>query len=91
MSTSPIDNSARARLREEQAAESTALKSVQRAKDAQRAQKLRLDAADRHVAEALVELIRISGAWRAARLTDEPVKALRRMAREAGLSRSEIQ
>ncbi len=91
MSTSPIDSSARARLREEQAAESTALKSVQRAKDAQRAQQLRLDEADRHVAEALLELVRISGAGRAARLTDESAKALRRMAREAGLSRSEIQ
>lgn len=91
MSTNPIADTARARLREEQAAESAALKSLHRAKGARRAQQLRLAAADEQVAEALVGLVRISGARRAARLTDESLKALRQLAREAGLSRSEIQ
>lgn len=91
MSTNPIADTARARLREEQAAESAALKSVQRAKGARRAQELRLDAADEQVREALLGLVRISGAERAARLTDESLKALRQLAREAGLPRSQIQ
>lgn len=91
MSTNPIADTARARLREEQAAESAALKSVQRAKGVRRAQEMRLDAAEEQVREALVGLVRVSGAERAARLTDESLKALRQFAREAGLSRGQIQ
>jgi hypothetical protein len=39
----------------------------------------------------MVELVRISGAWRTARLTDESVKVVRQIARDAGLTRSQIQ
>ncbi len=39
----------------------------------------------------MVELVRVSGAGRAARLTDESVKVVRQMARDAGLTRDQIQ
>jgi hypothetical protein len=91
MSLGPSESDARARLREEQAAETAALRAVQRAQDARVKQRLRLAAADGEVARAIVELVRVSGAWRAARLTDESVKVVRQMAREAGLTRSQIQ
>lgn len=91
MSSLPVDTDARARLREEQAAEAVALRSVQRAQDARTKQEQRLAAAQSTLAEATVELVRVSGAWRAARLTGEPVKVVRQMAREAGLTRDETQ
>jgi hypothetical protein len=42
--------------------------------------------ADAAVASAKVDLVRVSGAWRAAQLLGEDVKDLRRLARDAGLS-----
>lgn len=91
MSTHPTEGDARARLRKEQAAEGEALRALQRARQLQRKQEDRLDTARADVANAMVELVRVSGAWRAARLTDESVKLVRQMAKEAGLPRSQIQ
>lgn len=91
MSTHPIERDARARLRQEQAAEGEALRSLQRAKQLQRRQEERLDTARAEVAKAMVALVRASGAGRAARLSGESVKLVRQMAREAGLPRSQSQ
>ena len=91
MTSYPVASDARTRLREEQAAEAAALRLVQQAQTARSKQRLRLTSAEADVAKAIVELVRVSGAWRAARLTDESVKVVRQMAREAGLSRHEIQ
>jgi hypothetical protein len=91
MSIGPSEPDARTRLREEQAAEAAALNAVQRAQRARVKHRERLADADRSVAQAVVELVRVSGASRAARLTDESVSAVRQMARDAGLTRGQIQ
>jgi hypothetical protein len=91
MSSFPVEPDARARLHDEQAAETAAVRAVQRAQDALAKQQARLETAGATVAEAIVELVRVSGASRAARLTGESAKAVRQMAREAGLTRDEAQ
>jgi predicted KAP-like P-loop ATPase len=90
MTSIPVESDARSRLREAQAAESAALKAVQRAQEARSQQEQRLAAAQGKVTEAIAELVRVSGAHRAARLADEPLKAVRRMARDAGVSQTQI-
>jgi hypothetical protein len=90
MSSSPIGPEARARLRNEQAAEAAALKRLHRTQGARLVQEQRLTSAEAKVSEAIVDLVRVSGAWRAARLADEPVRAVRQIARDAGLSPGEI-
>ena len=90
MSTHPTESDTRARLRQEQAAEGDALRTLQRAKQMQRKQEERLDTARAGVAKAMVELVRVSGSSRAARLTGESLKLVRQTAREAGLPRSQI-
>lgn len=85
----PIDESARARLRDAQKAEATALRGVQDAEKVRARARTALDAAECALATAQVELVRTSGADRAALLLNEPVKALRRVAREAGTRPSE--
>jgi hypothetical protein len=91
MTSYPVASDARTRLRKEQAAEAAALRLVQQTQTARSKQRQRLIAAEADVAKAMVELVCVSGALRAARLTDESVKVVRQMAREAGLSRNEIQ
>lgn len=91
MGAHPTEGEARARLRQEQATEGKALRALQRAQELQRKQEGRLDTARADVAKAIVELVRVSGAWRTARLTGESVKLVRQVARAAGLPRSQIQ
>jgi hypothetical protein len=91
MASIPVESDVRTRLREAQAAEAAALKTVQRAQDARSKQQQRLDATQGKVDEAMAALVRVSGAQRAARLADEPLKTVRRMARDAGLAPSEMQ
>jgi hypothetical protein len=91
MSIHPTEGDARARLRQEQAAEGAALRALQRARQLQHKEEDRLDTARADVAKAMVELVRVSGAERAARLTGEPLRLVRQTAREAGLTRSQIQ
>lgn len=81
----PIDEAARARLREAQKAEVTALKRVQTAGTARARARTALDSAERALAAAKVALVRTSGASRAALLLNEPVKELQRVARESGV------
>ena len=81
----PIDEAARARLREAQKAEVTALKQVQTAATARARARTALDSAESALAAAKVALVRTSGASRAALLLNEPVKELRRVARESGV------
>jgi hypothetical protein len=85
VSTYPVDAAARARLRKAQQSEARALKAVGVAAKARQHAQARLDQADAALATAHVELVAISGVWRAALLTDEPVKVLRRLAHQAGL------
>ena len=79
----PIEPDVRARLRREQAAEASALKVVQRAQDGRRRQQRRVDEAQAKIGEAMVELVRVSGVQRAARLTGEPARVVRQMVRDA--------
>ncbi len=81
----PIDEAARARLREAQKAEVTALKQIQTAETARARARTALDSAESALAAAKVALVRTSGASRAALLLNEPVKELRRVARESGV------
>jgi hypothetical protein len=87
----PVESDVRTRLREAQAAEAAALRTVQRAQDARSKQQQRVDAAQAKVDDAMAALVRVSGAQRAARLAGDPVNAVRRMARRAGLAPNEIQ
>jgi hypothetical protein len=91
MATNPVDGSARDRLRQEQAAEVAALRAVRRAQEARAKQQQRVARAEAHLAEAMVDLVRVSGAGRAARLTGETTTVVRQMAREGRLTRDEIQ
>ncbi len=77
----PVDASARARLRAAQRAEATALKAVQAADEVRSRARAALDSAERAVTGAQAELVRTSGADRAALLLDVPVKALPRVVR----------
>lgn len=86
----PIDNAARDRLRDAQKAEAEALRAVGAAGKTHQKARQSLIAAERDLAAAQVELVKISGAWRAAQLLNESVKLLRRVAREAGVKPSEI-
>ena len=90
MSLTPIASDGRARLREEQAAEAAALRMVHRAQELRAKQARRLALAEGDVTKALVELVRVSGAYRTARLTNESVKVVRQAARDAGLTRTQI-
>ena len=75
----PVDESARARLRAAQKAEATALKAVQAADKVRSRARTALDSAERAVTAAQAELVRTSGADRAALLLDVPVKVLPRL------------
>lgn len=86
----PVNDQARTRLREAQKLESKALQAVIAARKARDRQQQRLDAANRKVDVALVELVGTSGVWRASRLTGEDVKTLQAKARAAGLKTSQI-
>lgn len=81
----PIKDEVRTRLRDAQKAEADALKDVGTAERSRDHARAKLDEAEAALARAQVELVKISGAWRAALLTNESVKLLRRLAREAGL------
>ena len=87
MTQLPIEADVRTRLRQEQAAEASALKGVQRAQDGQSRQQRLLDEAQAKIREAMVELVRVSGVQRAARLTGEPARAVQQMVREAAPAR----
>ena len=61
MTQVPIEADVRARLREEQAAEASALKVVQRAQAGRSRQLRRIEEAQAKIREAMVELVRVSG------------------------------
>lgn len=80
----PVNDSARARLRDAQKAEVDALRLVGAAEKVRdRAQRV-LDKAEHSLAEAKAGLVKVSGADRAALLLDEPVGALRTRLRQVG-------
>ena len=83
MGAHPIDAQARQRLREAQQAEARALRAVTSAEHHRMEAKARLDAAERDVEAALLDLVRVSGDERAAMLTATPVTTLRRIKRHA--------
>jgi len=84
----PADESARARLRDAQKAEVAALNTLEGAEKVRARAKTAFASAEATVAKAQVELVRTSGADRAALLLDLPVKELRRVMREAEAIRS---
>jgi len=84
MNRLPVDDAARARLRDAQKAEVIALRRIQTAETARARVRAALDAAERTLATAKVELVTTSGTDRAALLLNEPAGSLRRLAREAG-------
>ena len=73
----PTTESARARLRDAQKAEATALREVEAASRVQRRAHRRLDEADIALQTARHELVRVSGIDRAALLLDLPVEQVR--------------
>ena len=77
----PVNESTRARLRAAQRAEAIALRAVQAADTVRSRARAALDSAERAVATAQAELVRTSGADRAALLLDVPVKVLPRVVR----------
>ena len=79
----PIDPAARKRLQDAQRAEADALKVVELALRARERAQSKLDAANTHVDEASVGLIRVSGLSRTALLLDQQESALRRAWRDA--------
>lgn len=87
----PVDQLARTRLREAQRSEADALKAVTLAVSAYQAATARSDQARRQVDAALAELVKVSGVARAARLTGEPVNALRRAARNTSPASGDIE
>ena len=72
----PIDDSARARLRSAQKAEATALREVEATDRVRQRAQQALNAAEATLREAQLELVRVSGPERAARLLDIPVERL---------------
>lgn len=81
MGAHPVDAQARQRLREAQQAEARGLRAVTSAERQRMEAKARLDAAERDVDAALLELVQISGDERASMLTATPVTTLRRIKR----------
>lgn len=79
MSPFPTDPEARKRLQEAQRAETDALKAVELATRARDRVQTKLDAAATEVDRAKAALVAVSGAWRAALLLNEDVRALRRL------------
>lgn len=81
MGAHPVDAQARQRLREAQQAEARALRAVTSAEHHRMDAKAQLDAAERDVEAALLDLVRVSGDERASILTATPVATLRRIKR----------
>lgn len=77
-----VDESARARLRDAQKAEATALKAVEAAELVRSRAMRSFESAIATVSAAQAALVRVSGVDRAALLLDVPVKDLRRVLRE---------
>jgi hypothetical protein len=79
----PIDERARERLREAQRSESAALKTVAVAARAHRQAVARMELTQMDLNAAYAALAKVSGEWRAARLTGLDVKVLRHAIRNA--------
>ncbi len=77
-----VDESARARLRDAQKAEATALKAVETAEQVRSRALRSLESATATVSDAQAALVQVSGVDRAALLLDIPVKDLRRVVRD---------
>ena len=82
----PVNDAARARLRDAQKAEAQALRLVGAAEKVRARAQRTLEKAERSLAEAQAGLVRVSGADRAALLLDEPVGVLRTRLRQVGAS-----
>jgi hypothetical protein len=87
MGAHPVDAQAHQRLREAQQAEARALRAVTSAEHHRMDAKARLDAAERDVEAALLDLVRVSGDERASILTATPVTTLRRIKRTSTTDR----
>lgn len=83
MSKLPINEEARARLRAAQLEEAKALRAVESTEAACVKARSVLDAAETSLAQAQAELVRISGAHRAAVLLDVTAERLQRIAKGA--------
>lgn len=87
----PVNDQARARLREAQKSEANALREVVGAQKARQRLQDRLHRVNSELDAKLVKLVESSGVARAARLTGEEPKSLREKARAAGLKPSQLQ
>ena len=87
----PVTETARARLRAAQQAESDALRAVTAAEKLRDKARDRLELAEAALSRAQVALVKVSGVGRTQRLTGEPATALRQKAREAGLRPSQLE
>lgn len=83
MTTVPIGDDGRRRLRQAQRAESTALSATTRAYAALAGVHRRVEAAEQELDRALGALVDVSGVERAAQLLDQPVAVVRRAQRRA--------
>ena len=82
----PVNDAARVRLRDAQKAEATALRLVGAAEKVRDRARRALAKAEHSLSAAQAELVKVSGADRAALLLDEPVGVLRSRLRQAGAS-----